>query len=91
MVHKARLLEIVEELSRTPSIVNLRALNFLHYVTQYNKSQEKKETMSDQSAPRVYGVFATAMQPKYARDLQNRPSWLAEHLYHRPAKELGIA
>ena len=88
---KEKLLAIIEELSKTPSTVSLRALNFLHYVTQYNQTQERGKTMSDKSAPRVYAVFATGMQPQYAKDLQNRPSWLAQHLYHRPAKELGLA
>jgi hypothetical protein len=91
MAHRKKLLEIIEDLGKTPSIVSLRALNFLHYVTQYNQTQEKEKTMSDKSAPRVYAVFTTAMQPQYANDLQNRPGWLAKHLYHRPARELGMA
>lgn len=91
MAHKTKLLKIIEDLGRAPSIVSLNALDFLHHTAQYAKEYQGEKTMSDETAQRVHAVFVRGIEQGAYNFPQTRRHSTARYLYHRPAKELGIA
>ncbi len=90
MVHKAKLLEIIEDL-KTPSVGNLNALDFLYQTAEYAKGYHGEKVMSDEVARRVHAVFVTGLKQGAYKFPQERRIKHARYLYHRPEKELGLA
>jgi hypothetical protein len=91
MPHRTKLLKIIEDLGRASSIVNLNALDFLHHTAQYAKEYHGEKIMSDETAQRIHAVFVKGIEQGAYNFPQSRRHFTARYLYHRPAKELGIA
>lgn len=91
MPHKNKLLEIISDLRKTSSVVSLNALDFLHHTAQYAREYQGEKTMSNETAQRVHAVFTLGMKQGAYNLSQTKRHSTAKYLYHRPAKELGIA